>query len=348
MGFEIDFLPVGSGERSGDAIALRYRSGNNYCIHVIDGGDLESGTHMVEHIKDYYGNPAKIDALICTHGDADHSSGLRNIIENFQVGGIWMNRPWNYVNDVVISGQSITLNSLKKRLRRKFSIPNEIENLAIHHKIPLHDCFQGTSIGSFCILSPSKERYIRLIPQFLGLDLGERLKLSKYTDSANATQNFVHESCYEETLQENVVTSASNESSIVQIAQFAEESILLTGDAGVLSLNEAANYAETFMGGLPKLDLIQIPHHGSRHNVSPSILNKWIGEIGYSSNTCAIASVAEKTITHPKPQVVNALIRRGCEVFSTHGNTLNYSIQMPHRHGWSSATPHQFMEIFPE
>ena len=87
MGYEIDFLPVGDGERSGDAIAVRYGSPGRYTIHVIDGGDLAAGERMVEHIRSHYGNPRYIDAVVCTHGDDDHSSGLRKVVQAFDIGG---------------------------------------------------------------------------------------------------------------------------------------------------------------------------------------------------------------------------------------------------------------------
>ena len=55
MGFEIDFLAVGGGEKSGDAIALRWGnlSGSRaeQRILVIDGGTLEAGQNLVDHVK---------------------------------------------------------------------------------------------------------------------------------------------------------------------------------------------------------------------------------------------------------------------------------------------------------
>ena len=55
MGFEIDFLPVGEGEKSGDAIALRYGnlSGtrSEQTVLVVDGGTLDSGAALVDHVK---------------------------------------------------------------------------------------------------------------------------------------------------------------------------------------------------------------------------------------------------------------------------------------------------------
>lgn len=52
MGYEIDFLAVGEGERSGDAIALRvWRPGNldRQAVIVIDGGTKETGQFPFGH-----------------------------------------------------------------------------------------------------------------------------------------------------------------------------------------------------------------------------------------------------------------------------------------------------------
>ena len=56
---EIDFMPVGDGEKSGDAIALRfglYADGiwKNQKVFIIDGGDLASGEALVKHVKEIY------------------------------------------------------------------------------------------------------------------------------------------------------------------------------------------------------------------------------------------------------------------------------------------------------
>ena len=80
MGFEIDFLAVGDGEKSGDAIAVRWGnlSGSRVeqRILVIDGGTLEAGQNLVDHIKTYYKTDS-VDAVISTHPDIDHACGLK-------------------------------------------------------------------------------------------------------------------------------------------------------------------------------------------------------------------------------------------------------------------------------
>ncbi|WP_334069708.1 hypothetical protein [Acinetobacter colistiniresistens] len=68
--YEIEFLPVGSGEKSGDCILFHYVEDNVGKIIAYDGGTQTSGKAMVEHIKKYYGMD-KIDYLINSHPDGD-------------------------------------------------------------------------------------------------------------------------------------------------------------------------------------------------------------------------------------------------------------------------------------
>jgi len=81
MAFEIDFLPVGDGERSGDAIAMRFGEvlkPGSQTVLVIDGETKESGKALVAHVTNYYGT-GTVDAVICSHSDADHASGLTEV-----------------------------------------------------------------------------------------------------------------------------------------------------------------------------------------------------------------------------------------------------------------------------
>lgn len=58
MGFEVDFLSVGDGQRSGDAIALRlgnlHGSRDEQVVMIIDGGTTESGERLAEHVRHFY------------------------------------------------------------------------------------------------------------------------------------------------------------------------------------------------------------------------------------------------------------------------------------------------------
>src|SRR5690606_33628430 len=111
--------------------------------------------------------------------------------------------------------------------------------------------------------------------------------------------------------------SAENEMSVVQFAELCGERILLTGDAGREGLSDAINYAPYVGLGLPGIDRFQVPHHGSRRNVSTEILDRLLGErlpsptAAGAGRFTAIISSAKKDERHPRRSVVRAMIHRG-------------------------------------
>ncbi len=123
-------------------------------------------------------------------------------------------------------------------------------------------------------------------------------------------------------------------------AEIAGQGILLTGDAGIGALSNALDYAPIIEIDLGKLATIQIPHHGSRNNVSPTLLDRLIGPRIYMGGTrgiSAIVSASSKSETHPRRIVTNAFKRRGCKVFQTKGNTHCNQLNMATRPGWFAA-----------
>jgi len=97
MGYEIDYIPVGEGAKSGDAIALRYGNlhgpRSEQTVVVIDGGTLESGDALVEHVIGRYGTNV-VDIAFLTHPDGDHAHGMRRVLERLQVNQLSMHLPW--------------------------------------------------------------------------------------------------------------------------------------------------------------------------------------------------------------------------------------------------------------
>ena len=72
-------------------------------------------------------------------------------------------------------------------------------------------------------------------------------------------------------------TSEENETSIVQFSDVYERKVLLTGDAGVRALTEAHQSAVAMGKSTSELDWFQVPHHGSRRNLSSDVLDTWLG-----------------------------------------------------------------------
>lgn len=349
-GFEIDFLPVGNGERSGDAIAIRYGKPENYKVLVYDGGTKETGQKLVDHIKTYYGT-SRVDHVVNSHPDGDHAYGLSVILEQLEVGELWMHRPWEY-SDVIrnyFHDGRITDSSLAKRLQDKMSAAYKLEQIANEKGIPIYEPFQGNMIGPFIILSPDSNWYIHdLIAEF---NKSPEQKQAGAFDSmikiTTEAMEWISEHWNYESLRKDVTTSAENESSVILFGHLYGKGILLTGDAGVRALTHAVKHTESKDFFLPEeINFIQIPHHGSRNNVTSEILDKLLGpqkseDDGKTTKT-AYVSASKGSNKHPRQAVVNAFIRRGAKVIATQGQTKRYSHNMASREGWVSVKPLNF------
>lgn len=347
--FEIDFLEAGE-KASGDAIALRYRDddGQDH-IHVVDGGYTDDGDKLVKHIQEYYGDPTSIDNVVLTHPDNDHAAGLKTILEEFEVGALWMNRPWLHAGELLpLFNYDYTEEGLIRRLKKDYPHIAELEQIAEENGIEIKPAFQGDCIGEFVILAPSFERYIDLIVDSDKTPEPERRAAIEGTifQKAVALIKRVAANWGEENLKGDTDgTSRENEMSTVQLAELCDERILLTGDAGVEALSEAYDYALELGIALPGIDRLHVPHHGSRRNVSSEVLDKWLGlklpQQAESSLFTAIVSANQNDEEHPKKAVVRALMHRGARVVQTKG-TLRTQKNAPERKGWSAATPLEY------
>ena len=357
MAYEIDFIGVGDDtKKDADAIAIRWKDKNdNYKIAVYDGGLQAHGDKMVEHLNEYYFsdlNDKIIDCVICSHSDLDHASGLKHILEEFEVKKLYMNRPWLYIDDVwdSVNDGRITKASLCERLKKQYKYISDLEEIAEEKEIEICEAFQGEIIEEQLeILSPNKEFYLELMIDSNKTPLEKNLVLeSSVRNILNSFVQYVKnliESWQDEKLREDVETSPENEMSVVILGKMNEENFLLTGDAGIRALDSAIIYAGEKDESLKdNVKFLQIPHHGGRHNISPSILNRLIGEIVDENETVgktAFVSVA-KDSDHPLQMVVNAFTRRGVKVYKTNGNTIHHHMNMPDREGWSSLTKLNF------
>lgn len=350
--FEIDFLDVET-DKSGDAIALRYESQGVRYVHLVDGGYQATGPSIVENINKYY-STNYIDHLVVTHCDRDHTGGLAHVLENMDVGVLWMLRPWLYADELLPRFATYNdVNRLRSRLRAIYSSLTELEAIAERRGIAILEPFQGESIGAFTVLAPTRERYLDLVvdsdktpesveeSEATAMDrLGWRL-----TEALRKAASLVVGAWNHEFFPADG-TSCENEMSVVQAANLCGKKIVLTGDAGRGALEEAADFADWIGFGLPNVDRIQIPHHGSRRNVSTALLDRWLGPrlpqqpaSGQETFT-AIVSSAKKDKDHPRNAVVRAFMHRGAKVIMTESQHVRTSGgSAPARDGWTACTP---------
>lgn len=343
--FEIDFLPVGNGDSSGDAIALRWLEPSGFCVAVVDGGTKESGERLVEHVRTAYG-ATYINLAINTHPDQDHSSGLSVVLEKMPVEQLWMHRPWAYPAAIkhLFANSQFTTAGLAGRLKAALDSAYELEKIATKKGVTITEPYQGLSYGPLLVLSPPQPFYLQLIPHFRNTPEARQSPttlLGALAQAATQRMGTIAESWGIETLREDGVTSAENESSVVLYGRFNGLGVLLTGDAGQRALTQAAVYAISRGISLPDCSLYQVPHHGSRRNVSPSVLDVLLGPrtaLPRPMKRDAVASVGAACTTHPRKVVTNAFTRRGVEVAPTRGRILQFCTGYPIRAGYGPIT----------
>ncbi|WP_207383250.1 MBL fold metallo-hydrolase [Phaeobacter italicus] len=347
--YEIDFLPVGN-SKSGDAICIRYEVGGQKFIHVVDGGYEEDGQKVLDHLTEFYGG-VKVDHVVATHPDGDHTVGLRKVVEEAEVGTLWMNRPWVHAEELLPYFSRYTnAENLAKALRDVFPNLAKLEEIAIERGIPILDAFQGAKIGAFTVLAPSKSGFHQYVvdddktPQAAQDSAMGRSLLEGAVRIVGEGLRMIQAAWGAEVFPVDD-TSPRNNMSVVQYANFMGENVVLTADTGRAGLAEAAAYAPSVGLDLPadKLRLIQVPHHGSRHNVSTEILNLWLGEVGeetQETRSNAIVSAGKEDQDHPRKIVVRAFMHRGASVLETKGAKTCFSGgAAPARQGWVSSTP---------
>jgi beta-lactamase superfamily II metal-dependent hydrolase len=350
ISIEIDFLPVGEGSRCGDAIAFRYglfENGKwqNQTIFIIDGGNSDSGDALVKHVKEVY-KSNYIDRVILTHPDCDHASGLRNVIDELGIGKIWMHRPWKYWSDLkdAIVDNRVTKKSFGDRLREAYQYAHDIEQKAIEKKIKIFHPHQGNYFAVYeekilTILGPGKDLYLDLIKasdknphleanESISKSITSGKKKLVYEDTTFATEHLA---------EKDEITKEENDMSLILLLTVAGKKFLFTGDAGTRGLFNAITYSTSNSISLRDLSFFDVPHHGSRHNLSKGILK-------YINADFAIISCSKNgEPNHPNNIVINSLLRRNMKSYCTKGEILNYHFgAVPIRDNYHSATPIPF------
>lgn len=352
MSFEVDILPVGDLSKSGDAIAFRYgdfSSRDGFQVVVLDGGFQASGSDLCEHIRDYY-ETDRIDLVVASHPDGDHVSGLDVVLTEMKVDRLWMHRPWlreAEMNNYVVTKAAGTL---PEPLRKSLEQAYELEEIAISRGIPMQEPFKSLTSDDLVlrVLGPAEDYYAELVPNFSASTAKRLVEKAAAALRAAATR-------IAETLDADLLVDphpdapgARNNSSVVLHADFGEEVVLFTADVGVGGLEQALDYAQSVELRSPSV--VQVPHHGSKRNIGPTMLDRIIGSIGGLPIAQSFASVAkEGQPKHPSQRVVNAIVRRNGKFCRTAGVPLCFrSADVPMRFGWVTAPLASFIASYSE
>ena len=325
MGLDIDMLNVSNG----DAFVVRHvdpLSGSEW-VGVIDGGQTDDdGEKVVRHVLEYTAKE-RIDDLICTHPDWDHIGGLSRVVQRLPVGRAWIHDPARHIDFNMLKRSLLqrTYSHAAQKIYKSMMQCADFLVLLDRSGIPRKEPFAGTLAGLFEILGPSESYYRELLRQFQDLDgifiEDERGELVKSDESYRETID------PDSVINEDNTTSAENNSSVICRIIHGGDEFLFTGDAGVPALEYAIG-----LGSVTSLRWLDVPHHGSKHNVCSPILDRLMPRIAYVS--------AKGTRKHPSQAVINALKRRGARCYGTFKTgTISHGEGWSSKPGWSPAEP---------
>ena len=236
--------------------------------------------------------------------------------------------------------------ALSQRLEKSLREVSQLETIANRVGVPIVEPFAGvgTSDRAFQIVGPTRDYYEELLQAVQAPATSER-SLSILTKARELAWKLVPETLHIETLRDGGVTSATNSMSAICLLNVNGRRSLFTGDAGIDALHRAVSFMEDdgFLAG--QLKFCQIPHHGSRRNVGPTVLNRLLGPKGQEKthSTAYVSAPPENPERkHPAKKVTNAFRRRGYEVHATQGVIKNHSHQAPARLGFVPCDPLPF------
>ncbi len=362
MSYEVDFIGVGKDSSAcGDAIVMRYgdfvRNPHEQLVVVVDGGYIGNGPDLVKHIRGYY-ETNRVDLVVSTHPDADHIGGLTVVVDEMQVGTLAMHLPWTHASTVrnLIQAGRVTEQGISRRFRESLQQAVDLEKLARSKGIPIIEPFVGQALTpGLHIVGPTREYYCELLADF---DRGDAVTTMQpmrgLLYAAQVVRTAITESLHREALAEppaNAVTPRNN-SGTVLLLDATDQRFLFTSDVGVPALSQALDLLAAYGIVGSSIGYIQIPHHGSKRNVGPGIMDRLFGLAGGQRTITQrgiISAPRDGSPKHPSQRVINAGVRRGAQVNVTRGRTICYhSPDVPVRNGWSSCTPESFVATYDE
>lgn len=316
--YEIDFLNV----EDADAILIHfYDENNNNYVVAIDAGRYGDGDMVSKFIKDHY-HTRVIDLAICTHCDEDHYGGFIKMLEEqkkypytgISIQSFMVNDPGKYATADDYKYYRLDA-KVKDKAREVYDGENDknliemIDDLKIQRVEALS--FGGNNAysffdGIFEILAPTQSYYKSLVPSLRNdLDPYDMT----YTDKDDTY--LVFGKCLSPKLDATPDdTSSHNRSSVIVLFKpNATDKFVFMGDASEASFNQMLPMDRNKM---KNAKLLKVPHHGSHHNMSSSIINLINPEIAIVS-----AKSTERYFSH---RVKFALKRKGALVCSTHVN----------------------------
>jgi hypothetical protein len=273
--FVLEALPA----RHGDALWLSWGTPDAPRHLLVDGGPASAATRAELESRI---DGTRVELVVVTHIDADHITGVLGLLERrtlaLQVGEVWFNGWDQLPTDVLGAKQGERLGAaiVHRRLGWNTGFGGGAVAVSDDGPLPVRQLPGGLKLT---MLGPSQADLAALRPVWkeevekAGLVPGraaeeERSRASDLLGDGPLEPELLAA----ETFADD--QSVPNRASIAFLAEFEGRSLLLTGDA----------HTEGLVRGLRRLaqdrridrvpvDVVKVPHHGSRNNVGPELLS---------------------------------------------------------------------------
>jgi hypothetical protein len=271
----IEMLAAGHG----DALCIDYGDPADPHRLVIDGGPRSTATRAL--IRDRITTAHRdLDLLVVTHIDADHITGILEILEDptarIATRDLWFNSWEHLPTDVlgVMQGEALSAAIRARRLPWNEDFAKGAVQVPERGTLPVISLPGGMDLT---LLSPTRReladlrRVWKQEVEAAGLVPGMAAGEPAGHPDLLGEEPLVPEDLALETFQED--QSEANGASIAMLAEFEGKSLLLTGDAhaGVLASGLRRLARERGTDRI-RIDAFKVPHHGSKHNLSPEVL----------------------------------------------------------------------------
>lgn len=332
MKYEYEMLEVGDA----DAILIRHFIKDEAYVVLIDAGNASASSTIKDHIKKYF-DTTYIDLAICTHPDSDHKDGFFDLLadEEINVGEFWLTDPACYLDEEDIKrykNHDSAICAVRKIWNKSTDDSLNLIDLAVekcgydyvknvrdgisHHTLPLR-----------CV-GPTDAYYLENVKQMV-----KDYNVVPYDDSSKDAYDEafkIDEDEIRSVIDQAEDPSPYNASSLIILYEPGDgKRILFAGDANTTSLQMMLDKYKW----LRNVDMLKVPHHGSKRNLNTKIIDELAPKKSYVS--------AAGNKKHPSGRLMYWLAKHG-DVYSTHSaNSYVHCTHgdIPEREGATSLDP---------
>jgi beta-lactamase superfamily II metal-dependent hydrolase len=336
---QIDMLPVGDS----DACLVEVAADGEPTVALIGGGrNWEDGERVLHQLNVYYGG--RIDHMILSHIDCEHTMGLLHVAETLdkgQIGCAWVQDISKHGVDVqraialareeAANAKSSAVRFVATRLADSVESVQRLIAVLQEKGVPVKEAFadRGNRIGPFEVLGPTAAFFEDCIKFYDNVELLDEVVETAISFARSAASHAGGPAYYDQVLAEAMDDPVTQEqASLILLLTYEGDRYLFTGDAGRRALGAVADEEK-----VRKLHWLEVPNHGSKHNLSPELLDLFRPALAYIS-TSGIG-------INPHPDLLRALESRGTAVYTTNksGNVWHRRGDVPARAGYETQEP---------